>query len=427
MTLKDKRSNESKKITVIVYETQEPPTIVVDPESWDFDTVILGNTDSKEFTVTCANVTDGVSINRSGNTGMFSVTNNTDSTGNGTFTVTYNPNATGTHTMTLYINCAYGPSDTVTVTGKCINPIITVSPTSLSFETVVNSPVEKKFYVSGTNLTGALTLSSSNSNFSLSTTSISRAQASEGVEVTVTYNRSTAGSDTGTITVSGGGADSKTVSLTGSAVKPTMNVSPTSLSFESVVNTTSLPQSITVTCTNMPTTPSVTLSQDIADIFKITSNTLGTTGGTLKVTFTPEAARNYGGTIRITGGGITQTVNLTGTGKGTPTITVNPASLSCGNVPYGDGSYSTKTFTVTGANLTDSLTVRSSDKTIFSVSPMTITPTNGSVNATVTVTYKPSKIHTGNQQDTGTITVSGGDAEPKTVSVSGRGINASTE
>jgi len=62
LTLKDKRSNESEKIKVIVYETQEPPTIDVTPDEYDFGTIILGDSDSKTFTVNCANaILQGVS------------------------------------------------------------------------------------------------------------------------------------------------------------------------------------------------------------------------------------------------------------------------------------------------------------------------------------------------------------------------------
>ena len=106
-----------------------------------------------------------------------------------------------------------------------------------------------------------------------------------------------------------------------------------------------------------------------------------------------------------------------------PTITVTPDSIWCGNVPH--GSQNTKTFTVTGSNLTGNLTVNSSNKVVFSVSPTSITPAQAAAGATVTVTYSPSTIHQGNKRDTGTITVSGGGASSKTVAVSGRGIEAS--
>jgi len=400
------------------------PTITVNPPSLKFESVVNKTSVPQTITVTCTDMQSSPTVTLSQDIqGIFKITSNTLTKQGGTLEVTFTPGAARSYSGQIIISGG-GVTKTVNLTGTGKGSI-SVSPTSLNFETVVNSPVEKKFYVSGTNLTGALSVSSSNSKFTLSTTSISRAQASEGVEVIVMYNRSTAGSDTGTITVSGGGADSKEVKLTGSAVKPTITVSTASLKFESVVNTTSVPQTITVTCTDMPSTPTVTLSQDIQGIFKITSNTLTKQGGTLKVTFTPETVRSYSGQIIISGGGVTKTVNLTGTGKGSPSITVNPESIWCGSIPY--GSQNTKTITVTGVNLNGPLMVSSSDKTVFSVSPTTITPSNGSVSTTVTVTYKPSRIHVGNQQDSGTITISQDGVISKSVSVSGRGINASNE
>ncbi len=258
LTIKDERSEERKNISVLVYETAEPPTIVVSPESHDYGTIILGDTANQTFTVTTSNVSDGVSISRTSNTNMFSITKNMDSTtGNGTFTVTYNPTATGTHSMTIYIKCAYGPSDTVTVTGNCLD--LSVDKTSLNFGDVVTEyTATRTFTVTGANLTGSLTVSSDNSKYTVSPSTITKEQAASGCTVTVTYEPTTVGStDNGTITISGGGAENKTISLTGKCVAGYITVTPNPLDFGTLEPGKSLTKSFTVT-TNVPGTLSST-------------------------------------------------------------------------------------------------------------------------------------------------------------------------
>lgn len=96
----------------------------------------------------------------------------------------------------------------------------------------------------------------------------------------------------------------------------------------------------------------------------------------------------------------------------TPVLTVNPTSLSFTGC-LTDETY-TKTFTVSGTNLVDNVTLSSSNP-VFTISPSTLTAAQASAGATITVTYKPTAV--GTQNDT--ITVSSSGAESKTVYVSG--------
>ena len=109
------------------------------------------------------------------------------------------------------------PSGEVTPT-----PSLSVSSNKLSFSTVVGTPVSKTVKVSGTNLTGKITLSLSGSgasNYTLSKTSISKSQAS--ADIKVTYNPTSASdADNATITVSASGATSLTIALSGQADMP---------------------------------------------------------------------------------------------------------------------------------------------------------------------------------------------------------------
>ncbi len=96
----------------------------------------------------------------------------------------------------------------------------------------------------------------------------------------------------------------------------------------------------------------------------------------------------------------------------TPVLTVYPTSLSFTGCLTGK-TY-TKTFTVSGRNLVDNVTLSSSNP-VFTISPSTLTADQASAGATITITYKPTAA--GTQNDT--ITVSSSGAESKTVYVSG--------
>ena len=103
--------------------------------------------------------------------------------------------------------------------GSSATPTLTVSPTSLSFSTTAGQTVSKTFTVTGSNLTGNVTLTKSDANgvYTISPTTISASAAASGATVTVTYNPTAAGTQTGSITIASSGATSKTVSLSGTA------------------------------------------------------------------------------------------------------------------------------------------------------------------------------------------------------------------
>ena len=103
--------------------------------------------------------------------------------------------------------------------GSTATPTLTVSPSSLSFSTTAGQTVSKTFTVTGTNLTGNVTLTKSDANgvYTISPTTITASAAAAGATVTVTYKPTAAGTQTGTITIASSGASSKTVSLSGTA------------------------------------------------------------------------------------------------------------------------------------------------------------------------------------------------------------------
>ena len=103
--------------------------------------------------------------------------------------------------------------------GSTATPTLTVSPTSLSFSATAGETVSKTFTVTGTDLTGDVTLTKTDANgvYTISPTTISASAAASGATVTVTYKPTAAGTHTGSIAIASSGATSKTVSLSGTA------------------------------------------------------------------------------------------------------------------------------------------------------------------------------------------------------------------
>ena len=97
----------------------------------------------------------------------------------------------------------------------------------------------------------------------------------------------------------------------------------------------------------------------------------------------------------------------------TPTLTVSPTSLSFSTTA---GQAVSKTFTVTGTNLTGNVTLTKTDANgAYTISPTTITAANAANGVTVTVTYNPTAAGT----HTGSIAIASSGATSKTVSLSG--------
>lgn len=124
------------------------------------------------------------------------------------------------------------PKPTLTPIDWNATPYISVSPSSLSFSAVAGGTSSATFTVNGSNLTGSLSVAVSGSNaslFAVNKSTITANEAANGATVTVTYQPGARGTHSATITISGGGASQKTVSLNGTATSQdvtTYNVIP---------------------------------------------------------------------------------------------------------------------------------------------------------------------------------------------------------
>ena len=396
--------------TVTLYGSAIEP-LTVTPTSLTFSNVVTNTTVTKTFTVK-GYTASSLTLSLSGTSGYYSLSRTTitpaQALSGATVTVTYKPTSAGTHNATVNISNGM----TVSLKGTAVTPTITVNPSSLSFSGVPNGAYLDGFTVRGANLTGNLTLTLSGATgvFSIDRTSISASQASTGVGVEVQYRPTSAGTHRATITISGGGAQSQTITLIGNANEP-LTVTPTSLTFSNVVTNTTVTKTFTV---KGYTASSLTLSLSGTSGYYSLSRTTITpaqalSGATVTVTYKPTLAGAHNATVNISNG---MTVSLKGTAV-TPTITVNPSSLSFSGVPNGaylDG------FTVRGTNLTGNLTLKLEDNSgCFSIDRTSITAAQAAAGASVEVQYNPQKAG----RSLAKITISSDGAESKTVTLLG--------
>ena len=297
--------------------------------------------------------------------------------------------------------------------GAVTQPTLAVNPTSLTFSGNVGETYTKTFTVSGSDLTGNVSISSSNSMFTVSPATLTAAQAAAGATITVTYKPTASGTQNGTITVSSSGAESKTVTVSGTATAvPTITVNPTSLSLSTTVGTP-VTKTFTLTGTSLTSTVYLSCSGTGFSIDKTNiTRTAAAQGVTVTVTYSPTAAGTHTGSITLTSNGATTvTLPLTGTATGVPTITVDPTSLSF-NATVGESV--TKTFNVSGTDLTGTVYLAVTGAG-FTINKTNITKSQATNGTTVTVTYTPT---TGGTH-TGTVTLTSAGAQNVTVALTG--------
>jgi len=272
--------------------------------------------------------------------------------------------------------------------GSTATPTLTVSPTSLSFSTTAGQTVSKTFTVTGSNLTGNVTLTKTDANsaYTISPTTISASAAASGATVTVTYKPTAAGTHTGSIAIASSGATSKTVSLSGTATAaaittytPVMSAANSSYvtrsSFRadwtdqtSSANVTSYTLQVNKQGSSTPTTTTllgtingssytgsyktITLSSPWGGTnVKGGNNAVYTSGSSGKITFTIPSGYSSNTTFSV------QITTVSGT-YGTGNITVKSTQTSAVGHTFAKGE--TYTWTVTGKT-GDVITIYSTD------------------------------------------------------------------
>jgi len=337
------------------------------------------------------------------------------------------PTVTATTTATLYaaaIDSFSGGTgklqQNITVTAAAPTPTIGVSPASLSFnyQSGGTVPASQSFGVSSSG--SALSYTVSTSATWLSATPASGTTPGN-VSVSVTPGSLSAGTYTGSVTVTSSGASNspKSVPVTltvTSATTPTLTVSPLSLSFSYQ------------TGGSTPAAQPVTLSSSSALNYTAVSSAAwlnatpasGATPASLSVSVNPAglAVGNYSGTLTVTASGasnspqkIAVSLAVTSASSGNPSLNVAPGTLT---FTYASGSTSSGTqnlsITSTGAAL--QITAAASGGSWLSV-----TPTTSSTPAIFKVSANPTGLAAGTYNGTITITSTGAANTPQTIPV----------
>ena len=311
-------------VKYILGSTELPdPQLTVDPASLSFSANV-GQTTTKTFTITGTDLVGDVNLNISGGNGAYSITPTTitaaQAAAGATVTVTYAPTAAGSTTATVTASSSGADNVTVSLSGTATTvPTLTVNPTSLSFNTTVGQPVTQTFTVNGNALTSTVYLSVSGNGFTIDKTNITRNAANNNTStITVTYNPTAAGNHTGTVTITSNGAETKTVTLNGTAVEPvrTITASTDVVNMNTLVGET-VTSTFTVTGENLTGNLSLALN-DANGVFSVTPQSITAAnamqGATITVTYAPTAFGNHTGSIIISGGGASAvTVNLNAT------------------------------------------------------------------------------------------------------------------
>ena len=114
----------------------------------------------------------------------------------------------------------------------------------------------------------------------------------------------------------------------GATKTPTISVSPSSVSMNAKVGETAT-SSVTVTGADLSANIAASLSGDAA--FSIDNTSLGTSGGTIKVTYKPTAAGNHSATLTLSStGATTKTVTISGTATAASTPSTPSTSYTVG-------------------------------------------------------------------------------------------------
>ena len=312
--------------------------------------VTLKNTGTSALTIT----TGGITLSGA-NASSFSETTTCGTTlaaaATCTISVSFKPTATGTLTGTLNVadNATGSPQKvTLTGTGAAAPPTATLTPATLTFaSTTVGSTSAAQVVTlknSGTSTltitTGGITLNGTNaSSFSETTTCGTTLAAAAACTISVSFKPTATGTLTGTLNVADNATGSpQKVTLTGTgAVTNSISVLPATLSFpNTVTGSTSAAQPVTLsnTGTGTVTISSISIVGTNPTSFQDLSG-CGTTlaakaSCTVYVAFKPASAAALTAALSIadTASGSPQTVKLSGTGTGAPSVTLSTRSLT---------------------------------------------------------------------------------------------------
>ena len=275
-----------------------------------------------------------------------------------TLRVTFSPSARGTSTGTLsFSDNAPGSPQTINLTGNGVSPVITLSPSSLTFPGAPLNTTGPTQTVTMSNAgadSSTIRSITTGGDFTQSNSCGTSLAAGASCKITVAFKPTLNGTRTGSLFVSDNSPGSPhTVSLTGTGVGPDAMLSAGTLNFsDQPVGTTSGPQIVTLTNDGSAsmTIAGIQTIGGFADTTKCGASLAAGMNCTISVTFQPTATGVNSGALTISDNapGSPQTVTLIGDAvKGpAPVAYLSPTTLTFGPQPVSTTSL-TQSITVT--------------------------------------------------------------------------------
>jgi Abnormal spindle-like microcephaly-assoc'd, ASPM-SPD-2-Hydin len=412
--------------------------IVISPASYNFGSVVDGQSKSGSFTVTnagtatvtIAQVTvNGVAFKESGLQGPAAL-----SAGQSTsFIAQFVPATAGTLSGAVSISYS-GTSTPATAslsgTGVAATESISAAPSNVTFGNV-NVGANSTQSITLTN-TGNSSLTISNISVSgqdIQTTGVTTPMtliAGQKTALGLTFSPRASENVSGNVTVTTAEGSTTSISVGGSGVQGALTMTPSSVNFGSVTVGSNGSQTIRLTNSG---TAAVTISQ-----VSVAGSAFADSGVSLPISlaagqsnsftvqYSPKSAGATSGSISIVSNAAqgTSTIALSGTGiASTQTLSLSASSLSFGSV--NDGSSSSKSVTVTNTgNANVSISQISLSGSAFSLSaagtPVTLSP---SQTVTFGVGFNPTSA--GNASGSVSV-VSNATNSPGTIALSGTGV-----
>jgi hypothetical protein len=359
----------------------------------------LSNTGGTSLTVTKADVTGaGFSI-----TGLTLPLTLSPAVGK-TFSVTFSPQTAGAATGTLVFTNSDLSTLTIPLSGTAVGAgSLTGNPTSFSFGSVQigsqSSQTETLKNTGGEDLTiSQATVSGSGYSYSGLTLPLTLA-SNQSTTFGVVFAPTTAGASAGKLSITiSGSSTTLDIALSGTGVTPaTLTATPASLTFTNITVGQNQSQTETVKNTGgvSATISSATAAGAGFSISGITTPVTLTPGqsASFSVTFAPQSAGNFSGSVAIASNASNPALNVTLTGsaiaQSTGTLTATPASLTFTNITVGQNQSQTETVKNTGG-VSATISSATAAGAGFSISgittPVTLTPGQS---ASFSVTFAP--------------------------------------
>ena len=322
--------------------------------------------------------------------------------------VTFTPTSSGAQSGTLSItHNATGSPSTVSMDGTGIEPVISLSPASLSYGNVnVSSPSVLVLSVINTGTADLVVsnITSDDGQFVPGSTSFT-VSAGDTTDVNVTFTPGSLGAQSGTLSITHNATGSpSTVAMDGTGVSsPVIDLSPSSLDFGNIDLSSSGVLTLTVSNTgSADLVVSNITSDDGQFVPDLTSFTVTASNNqVVNITFTPTDPGTQTGTLTITHNGASSPSTVAMTADAT--VVVSATTVDFGQVRVGTSATQTLQLDNPSGTLVNITSVSSdlpdfaSDQSSFAVAAtgsatltLTFTPSeSGGQSATLSITHNP--------------------------------------